>query len=121
MHLYYDHTLYGHKNIHRENYAEYDHSIGAYSKLSTRIYTYTMIILCIVFLHKFLSPKDGPQWPEHVVSIINRIQDNCVLTYPTLYLIAYNTTGMMHLKTHSHVFNVIFFQHCSVLTVSRFR
>jgi len=31
-----------------ENYAEYDNSIGAYSNLSTRICTYTMIILRMV-------------------------------------------------------------------------
>ena len=32
----------------------------------------------------FLWPEDGPQWPKHVVvSIINRIQDSCVLTYRT--------------------------------------
>ena len=44
-------------------------------------------------------PEDGPQWPKHVVvSIINRIQNSCVLTYPTPSLIVYNTTGMMHLK-----------------------
>ena len=48
MHLYYDHTLHGHKYIYiEENNAEYDHSIGAYSKLPTRICTYTMIILCM--------------------------------------------------------------------------
>jgi len=29
---------------------------------------------------------------------INRIQDSCVLTYNATSLIAYNTTGMMHLK-----------------------
>jgi len=34
-------------------------------------------------LHTFLWPEDGPRWPKHVVSIINRIQDSCVLTYPT--------------------------------------
>jgi len=75
-----------------ENYTEYDHSIDAYSKLSQ---TYTMITLCYSFpLYKFLRPEDGPQWPKHVVvSIINRIQDSCVLTYPTPSLIAYNTTG----------------------------
>jgi len=50
-------------------------------------------------LYIFLWPEDGPQWPKHVaVSTINRIQDSCVLTYPTPSLIAYNTTGMMHLK-----------------------
>ena len=33
---------------------------------------------------KNLWPEDGPQWPKHVVvSIINRIQDRCILTYPT--------------------------------------
>ena len=41
----------------------------------------------------------GPQWPKHVVvSIINRIQDSCVLTYRTPSLIAYNSTGMMHIR-----------------------
>jgi len=44
-------------------------------------------------LHSFphyilLWPEDGPQWPKHVVNIINRIQDSCVLTYPTLSLIS---------------------------------
>ena len=34
-------------------------------------------------LYTFLWPEDGPQWPKHVVSIINRTQDSCVLTYPT--------------------------------------
>ena len=34
-------------------------------------------------LYTFLLPEDGPQWPKHVVSLINRIQDSCVLTYPT--------------------------------------
>jgi len=40
---------------------------------------------------------------EHVVSVINRIQDSCVVTYPTHSPIAYNTTGMMHLKIIKHV------------------
>jgi len=49
-------------------------------------------------LYTFLWPEDGPQWPKYVVvGIINRIQDSCVLMYPTPSLIAYNTTGMMHL------------------------
>ena len=44
-------------------------------------------------------PEDGPQWPKHVVvSTINRIQDSCVVTYRTPSLIAYNTTGMIHLQ-----------------------
>jgi len=33
-----------------------------------------------------------------VVSIINRIEDSCVLAYPNPSLIACNTTRMMHLK-----------------------
>ena len=49
-------------------------------------------------LYIFLWPEDGPQWPKHVVSTINKIQDSCVLTYPTPSLIAYNTTGMMDQK-----------------------
>jgi len=64
-----------------------------------RICTYTIIILCTDFLYTFLWHEDGPQWLKNVItSIINRIQDSCVLTYPTPYLIAYNTTGMMHLE-----------------------
>ena len=55
------------------------------SRWKFRICTYTMIILCIVFLlYTFLWPEDGPQWPKHVVvSTINRIKNRCVLTYPT--------------------------------------
>ena len=35
-------------------------------------------------LYTFLWAEDGPKWPKHVVVIIiNRIQDNCVLMYPT--------------------------------------
>ena len=34
-----------------------------------------------LYIYTFLWPGDGPQWPKHVVSIINRIQDSCVLTY----------------------------------------
>ena len=35
-------------------------------------------------LYTFLWPEDNPEWPKHVVvSIINRIQDICVMTYPT--------------------------------------
>jgi len=34
---------------------------------------------------------------------MNKIQYSCVLTYPTPFLIAYNTTGMMHLKIKSGV------------------
>jgi len=50
-------------------------------------------------LYTFLWPEDGPQWPKHVVvSTINRIQDSCVLTYPTPSLITYRTTGKMNLK-----------------------
>ena len=49
-------------------------------------------------LYTFLRPEDCPQWPKHVISIINRIQDSCVLTYPTPSLIAYNTKWMTHLK-----------------------
>ena len=30
---------------------------------------------------------------------MNTTQDSCVLTYPTPFLIAYNTTVMMHIKT----------------------
>ena len=64
-------TTVGHLQVTKicieENYTEYDHSIGAYSKLSRcrlepttrsrwkfRICTYTMIILCIVFLYTHL-------------------------------------------------------------------
>jgi len=48
-------------------------------------------------LYTLLRPADGPKWPKHVVVIIlNRIQDSCVLTYPTpslralIYLYCYN-------------------------------
>ena len=38
-------------------------------------------------LYIFLRPEDDPQWPKHVVvSVINRIQDSCVLSYPTPYI-----------------------------------
>jgi len=51
-------------------------------------------------LYTFLWPEDSPQWPKHVVvSIINRIQESCVLTYPTPSIIAYNTAGMMQLNS----------------------
>ena len=40
----------------------------------------------------------GGSYMDIVVSIINRIQDSCVVTYPIPSLIAYNTGGMMHLK-----------------------
>jgi len=74
MHPYYDHTLYS---------LQYAPILWSYSVQFT-ICTYAMIILCIVFLlYTFLWPEDGPLWPNHVVSIINRIQDSCVLTYPT--------------------------------------
>jgi len=34
------------------------------------------------------------EWPKHVIIIIiNRIQDSCVLTYPTPSLMAYNTNN----------------------------
>ena len=53
----------------------------------------------VVFMIVQNVRPDGPQWPKHVVvSIINRIQDSCVLTYPTPSLIAYNTAVVMHLK-----------------------
>jgi len=52
----------------------------------------------IIPLYTFSWLGDGPEWPKHVVSIIIRIQDSCVLTYPTPSLIIYNTTGMLHLK-----------------------
>ena len=88
MHLYYDHTLYS---------LQYVPILWSYSVQFT-ICTYTMIILCTVYnmylyydhtlysfpLHTFLWPEDGPQWAKHVdVSVINRIQDSCILTYPT--------------------------------------
>jgi len=57
-----------------------------------------MIILYIFPVYTFSWPYDGPQCPKHVVIIVNKIQDSCVLTYPTPSLITYNTTGMMHLK-----------------------
>jgi hypothetical protein len=67
------------------------------SRWKFTICTYTMILLCIVFLYiHFLWPEDGPQWSKHVVIIVNRVQDSCVLTYPTPSLIRCNTTGMMH-------------------------
>jgi len=71
------------------------------SRWKFRICTYTMIVLCIIFLYTFLWPEDGPQLPKHVVRMINRIQDCCVLTFPTPSLIAYNATGIMHLKIMS--------------------
>jgi len=47
-------------------------------------------------LYIFLWPEDGPQWPKHdVVSIINRIQGSCVLTYPTPTL---NVFDMEYIK-----------------------
>ena len=43
-------------------------------------------------LYIFLGTEDGPHWPKHVVvSIINRIQDCCVLTNPTPSLISDKT------------------------------
>ena len=40
----------------------------------------------------FLCSEDGPQWPEHVaVSIINKTQDSCAVTYCTPSLIAFRT------------------------------
>ena len=54
------------------------------SRWKFRICTYTMIILYSFPLYTFLWPENDPQWPKHVVvSIISRIQDSCVLTYPT--------------------------------------
>ena len=41
-------------------------------------------------LYIFLWPEDGPQWPKHV-SLIIRIQDSCILTYPTTSLITFRT------------------------------
>ena len=51
------------------------------------------------YIYIFLWPENGPQWPKHVVSIISRIQESCVWTYPTPSLIGYNTTGMIHLRS----------------------
>jgi len=57
--------------------------------------------------YTFLWSEEGPQWPKHVViSIINRIQESCVLTYPTLSLIAKNTTGMMQLTISCYMFQL---------------
>ena len=54
-------------------------------------------------LYKFLWPEEGQHWPKHVViSIINKIQDSCVLTYPAPSLIAYDTTAMINLNTCTH-------------------
>ena len=79
----------GQQNI--KIYTECDHST-LYLYYDHTVYSFP--------LYTFLWPEDSPQWPKHVVvSIINRTQDSCVLTYPTPSLIAYNTTGMMHLKT----------------------
>jgi len=103
MHQYYDHTVYS---------LQYAAILWSYCVQFT-ICTYTMIILCTVYnmhqyydhtlcsspLYTFLCPEDGPQWPKHVVvSIINRTQDSCVLTYPTPSLIASNTKGMVRLQ-----------------------
>ena len=35
-----------------------------------------------------------------VITIINTIQDSCVVTYPTPSQVTYNTTGIMHLKIY---------------------
>jgi len=75
--------------------------------------------------------SDGPQWPKHVVSIINRIQDSCVLTYPTPSLFTYNTTGMLQLKKNmdtivitvficSHLILKVFIV-CAPLSILKFR
>ena len=38
----------------------------------------------VVFMIVQSVRPDDPQWPKHVVvTIVNRIQDSCVLTYPT--------------------------------------
>ena len=69
-------------------------------------------------LYTFLWPEDGPQWPKHVVvSIINRIQDSCVVTCPTPFLIAYSTTGMLHPKKTDRAHEMklgywLIFQYC---------
>jgi len=47
-------------------------------------------------LYTFLWPEYGPQWPKHVVvSIINKIQDSCVLTYPPPQLTVESFSGGM--------------------------
>ena len=58
----------------------------ARSRWKFRICTTTNALILNSFPHYiFLWPEDGPQWPKHVVaSIINRIKDSCVLTYPPL-------------------------------------
>ena len=62
-----------------ENYTDYDHSIGAYFKLSTRktkneislkvynMHLYYVHTLYSFPLYTFLWPEDGAQWPKHVV------------------------------------------------------
>jgi len=48
------------------------------------ICTTTNDLTCLVFLHyTFLWPKDGPQWPKHVVSLIKQIQRQSCFDIPT--------------------------------------
>jgi len=58
-----------------ENYTECDrmHLYYGHNLYSFPVYT-------------FLWPDDGPQWPKHVVSVTDRIQDGSVLTYPPPFL-----------------------------------
>ena len=49
--------------------------------------------LCILFnmltsLYIFLRPEDGPMWPKHVVSILNRIQRRLWFDVHTPFLIS---------------------------------
>ena len=58
-----------------------------------------MIILCVVFLCIHFCDLKMAHGGRNMSSVQqSRIQDSCVLTYPTPSLIACNTTGMMHLK-----------------------
>ena len=55
------------------------------SRSKFRICTTTNALILYSFPHYiFLWPDDGPQWPKHVVSLINRIQRQLCFDVPTL-------------------------------------
>jgi hypothetical protein len=106
MHLYYEHTLYSltlYKFLWREDGPQstkhdvvslrnriQDSCVLTYPTILNFRRVYNMHLyydhtLYSFLLYTFLWPEDVPQWPKHVaVSITNRIQDSCVLTYPTI-------------------------------------
>jgi len=63
------------------NPAHTEHSLLKGTRRKLEICT-TNVLILYISPHIFLWPEEGPQWPKHVVSLINRIQRQLCFEVP---------------------------------------